>query len=68
MKNKGALLTKNQLSKLRDQSIRSIKYFSSDSGDTLIKIETDDFLIKLGANDLGAWTKQIVRKNLPLTK
>lgn len=58
------LLSENQKKKLNNQTIRSIKSSSKTSGDTQIIIETNDFLIKLGANDLGAWLEKIVKKKL----
>lgn len=58
------LLSKNQKSQLNNQSIKSVKYASHASGDTQIIIETNDFLVKIGANDLGAWLGKINKKKL----
>ena len=58
------LLTQDQKNKLCNQTIESIKFSHQTSGDTQIIIELDDFQIKLGANDLGAWLEKIIRKKI----
>lgn len=52
-----------KLKPISGETIRQIRA-ESKGGDTTIFIETDNLVLILGANDLGAWFKEIKEKEL----
>ena len=57
------LLGKEMIKKLVGESILSIKS-KTDKGDTEIIIETKNYFLILGANDLRAWFEELKRKKI----